>query len=108
MKFSEIISDHVKLEWTRSFGTTSIILDDWIPLLDLTEISYNPNYNFEVAKRYVGCQLCDYLKNLLSKEDVLSDYWTNKYCDKSELLRAFETLEANIERDMEDIKKWIQ
>lgn len=96
MKFPKRIADHVMLHWTRISGTVAVVLDDWLfPLLDLTELSYKGGYNLEEARRYVGIQLCDLLKNRTTKERILDDYWTNQYLDRAEIEKAIKTVTAN-------------
>ena len=96
MKFPKRIADYVRLEWTRSAGTVAIVLDDWLfPILDLTELAYKPGHNAEEARHYVGVQLCNFLKNRTTKENILNDYWTNQYLERAEIQKAIKTVEAN-------------
>ena len=95
-KFSNRIADHVKLHWVKSFGTVAVVLDDWLfPLLDLMELPYRAGHNTEEARHYVGIQLCNYLKNRISKESVLNDYWMNQYLVPGAINKVLEIVEKN-------------
>ena len=96
MKFPKRIVDYVRLEWTRSAGTVAIVLDDWLfPILDLTELPYKAGHNAEEARHYVGVQLCNYLKNRTTPEQIVHDYWMNQYLEREEIRKAIKTIEAN-------------
>lgn len=96
MKFSERITDYVRLEWTKGGAPVAVVLDDWpFPLIDLTKLTYSASYNAEEARHYVGRQLCNYLKNRASKESILKDYWMNQYLERTEIQKAIETVTAN-------------
>lgn len=95
-KFPKIITDYIYLEYHNRLGTTGIVSDKGIMLLDLNILQYNECYNNEEAKTYIGRTLCNYLKNHTSKEKILNDYWALQYMNKENLLNAINTLENNV------------
>ena len=52
-------------------------------------------HNAEEARHYVGVQLCNFLKNRTTKENILNDHWMNQYLDLDEIRKAIETVTAN-------------
>lgn len=97
MKFPKRITDHVMVHWVRSFGTVAVVLDDWLfPILDLTELSYKPGHNAEEARHYVGVQLCNFLKNRTTPEQIVYDYWMNQYLEREDIRKAIKTVTANV------------
>ena len=97
MKFSRRIIDHVKVQWVKNIGTIAVVLDYWLfPILDLTELSYKTCYDKEEARHYVGVQICNYLKNQISEERILNDYWINQYLERSEIHKALKTVKMNV------------
>lgn len=97
MKFPKRIADYVRLEWSRYMGTVAVVHTDLAyPLLDLTELPYKNGRNIEEAKRYVGRQLCDFLKNQTTSEQIVHDYWMNQYLEREEIRKAIRTVTANV------------
>ena len=96
-EFPNRISDHVKLNWLKNIGTVEILLDNYpLPLLDLRLFKYNSHYHIEEARRYVGIQICDYLKNCKTRSDILRDFWTNQYISQNEMEKMFFAVRAHV------------
>ena len=96
-RFPNRICDHVYLRWIKDEGTVAVKLDYYFfPILDLRLYNFNSKYNKEEARHYVGIQICDYLKNIKTRSDILSDYWTNQYITRSELKKMLDVVESNV------------
>ena len=96
-KFPERITDHVFIAWSKGVGSCAIALDDSIfPILDFSQVNFQCGFSYEEVRHYVGIMFCNWLKNRASKETILNDNWMNVYLSKTEILRCFDIIEANV------------
>ena len=85
MKFKSRIVDHVYLAWTKKDGFIAVALDDCLfPVLDLTEIKIKPTLTLPLDRHYIGYMFCNFLKNRISEQSLIDDYWLNQFLEKKE------------------------
>ena len=104
-KFPCSIFDYVRLDFVKGKGTIAVVLEPgFVMLLDLTKINYNSGRNSEEARHYVGYMFCNYLKNNITEERLINDFWMNCYLEKKEIISALQEVQKNTVEFLKAVK----
>lgn len=107
--FKEYIWYYIKKEWYPQTGLCGIIYENdfrIIQILDAFQITCKENPeisdSIETRKDYACYLIGKYLKNEMSKNRIINDYWMNQYFDKAEILRMFKEAEFSVKQIKEE------